>query len=116
MADAEPATTWVATGGHAEGLLGASPGLFDPTWGARALPAPPYYYPQLTMRVLALPATKDLAGIVESWELPPEAGTFRLLEPETPHVLMMVTTTEEMGAQTNSAGCGGSARSRSSCR
>jgi hypothetical protein len=27
-----------------------------------------------------------------------------LLEPESPHVLMMVTTTEEIGAQTNSAG------------
>ena len=94
--------TWVASA--APNDAGGTPGLFDPTWGARALPAPPYYYPKLTMRVLALPATKELAGVVAGWQPPPLVGTFRLLEPDRPHVLMMVTTSEEMGAQVNSAG------------
>jgi hypothetical protein len=114
----DTATTWVASASASasasgDGLgasLGASPGLFDPTWGARALPAPPYYYPQLTMRLLALPATPDLAGIVAALDAPPEVGSFRLLEPPPgqasfpPRVVMMVTTSEEMGAQINSAG------------
>lgn len=99
-----PATTntWVASATPA--MLGASPGLFDPTWGARALPAPPYYFPQLTMRMLALPATTALSDIVASWDVPPEVGSFQVLGAERPHVLMMVTTSEEMGAQVNSAG------------
>lgn len=88
----------------APGTLGASPGLFDPTWGARTIPAPPYYYPRLTMRVLALPATKALADIVAALEVPPQVGTVELLDPARPCVLMMVTTSEEMGAQVNSAG------------
>jgi hypothetical protein len=101
------ASTWIASAPQAAagtGNLGASPGSFDPTWGSRTIPAPPYYYPQLTMRMLALPATDDLASVVRSWDVPPEVGTFRLLEPTKSHVLMMVTTSEEMGAQTNSAG------------
>jgi hypothetical protein len=97
-----PSTTWVASARPTQ--LGASPGLFDPTWGARALPAPPYYFPQLTMRMLALPATAALADIVAAWDVPPEVGSFRLLGEVRPRVLMMVTTSEEMGAQVNSAG------------
>ena len=103
-ADPGSATTWIASASP-PGVDGtAPPGAgFDPTWGARAIPAPPYYYPQLTMRMLALPAT-NLSRIVESWQQPPEVGSFRLLEPDHPHVLMMVTTSEEMSSQVNSAG------------
>jgi hypothetical protein len=79
-------------------------GVFDPTWGARTLPAPPYYYPHLTVRVLALRATRDLARGLESWGPPSEVGSFRLIDPDQPLVLMVVTTSEEMGAQVNSAG------------
>jgi hypothetical protein len=105
--DTGAAATWIA--GAAPTGSGAAPAApsdatFDPTWGARALPAPPYYYPQLTMRTLALPATPALADVVAAWEVPPEVGSFRLLEPDRPHVLMMVTTSEEMSAQVNSAG------------
>ncbi|HEU4731218.1 MAG TPA: acetoacetate decarboxylase family protein [Kofleriaceae bacterium] len=99
--DAGAVTTWVASGAPA---ADKPPASFDPTWGARAIPAPPYYFPQLTMRLLGLPATARLADIVASWQPPPEVGRFRLLEPERPHVLMMVTTSEQMSAQVNSAG------------
>ena len=102
-ASAGSASTWIASA--SPGVDGAAPpgAGFDPTWGARAIPAPPYYYPQLTMRMLALPAT-NLARVVESWQQPPEVGSFRLLDPDNPRVLMMVTTSEEMSAQVNSAG------------
>ena len=100
------AATWIADGAaaHAPGDCTPPGATYDPTWGARAIPAPPYYYPQLTMRMLALPATRDLAGVITSWNVPPEVGSFRLLEPDRPRVLMMVTTSEEMSAQVNSAG------------
>src|SRR5204862_6626471 len=91
------ATTWVATGDA--GSPGAQPGLFDPTWGARAIPAPPYYYPQLTMRMLGLPVTDGLARAVRDWDPPPQVGTFELPPPDKRRVLMLVTTSEEMGAQ-----------------
>jgi hypothetical protein len=97
------ASTWVASA-EAGAAAGAQPGLFDPTWGARAIPAPPYYYPQLTMRMLALPVTDGLARVVRDWDPPPEVGTFELPPPDKRRVLMMVTTSEEMGAQINSAG------------
>ncbi|HEX7841430.1 MAG TPA: hypothetical protein VF469_28350 [Kofleriaceae bacterium] len=96
-------TTWVAD--ESSSPLGASPGAYDATWGSRGIPAPPYYYPQLTMRVLALPATRDgLTSVIEGWKVPPEVGSFTLPDGDPQHVLMMVTTSEEMGAQTNSAG------------
>lgn len=106
------ATTWVASASPSGTALGAEPGLFDPTWGTRALPAPPYYYPQLTMRLLALPATDGLARVVADLQPPPEVGSFRILGSDPPdgqaaprpRVIMMVTTSEEMGAQINSAG------------
>ena len=104
-ADSPDASTWIASASPVGPGGGPPPGAsFDPTWGARAIPAPPYYYPQLTMRMLALPATAGLADVVANWEVPPEVGRFRLLEEVRPHVLMMVTTSEEMGAQVNSAG------------
>src|SRR4029453_13840568 len=102
-ATARNATTWVATAPTSAD--GAPPqATFDATWAARSVPAPPYYYPQLTMRILALPATQDLVRVVESWQPPPQVGSFELLGADRPHVLMMVTTSEEMGAQINSAG------------
>lgn len=99
------ASTWVASGTTgATGGLGAQPGLYDPTWGARAIPAPPYYYPQLTMRMLALPVTDGIVQAVADWEVPPQVGRFELPPPDKRRVLMMITTSEEMGAQINSAG------------
>jgi hypothetical protein len=56
------------------------------------------------MRMLALPATTALSDVVASWDVPPEVGSFQVLGADRPHVLMMVTTSEEMGAQVNSAG------------
>jgi hypothetical protein len=101
-----PATagTWVASAPPSGAGGTASPGVFDPTWGSRGIPSPPYYFPQLTMRLLALPATRRLADVVAAWQPPPQVGSFRLLDPDRPHVMMMVTTSEEMGAQVNSAG------------
>lgn len=95
--------TWVERAPVGSGVT-ASPGAFDATWGSRGLPAPPYYYPQLTMRLLALPATADLAGVVAGWDPPAQVGRFELPPTDQQHVLMMVTTSEEMGAQQNSAG------------
>ncbi len=99
---------WV---GASDGPLGAQPHLFDPTWGARTLPAPPYYYPQLTMRLLALEVTSAQAieDAIRDLDPPEEVGHFEPYRPPgdppgPPFVLMMVTTSEEMGAETNSAG------------
>ncbi|HEY0476728.1 MAG TPA: hypothetical protein VGD37_04345 [Kofleriaceae bacterium] len=95
------AGTWVAS---APGEGGSSSGAaFDAAWGARGIPAPPYYYPKLTQRLLALPAS-GLGRIVESLQPPPEVGSFRLVDPAQPRVLMMVTTSEEASARVNSAG------------
>lgn len=71
---------------------------FEPTWGACALPAPPCHYAQLTARVLALPATQDLAGAIARWRPPPEVGSFRLPDAGPPRVLMVVTSCEDIGA------------------
>lgn len=96
------APSWVTSASPRTSPRGRT-ALFEPTWGARALPAPPYFYPQLTMRILALPATPALAGVVAALAPPPEVGQFRLLG-DRPHVLMLVTTSEQMAAQVNSAG------------
>ncbi len=104
------AASWIGAAAP-DGHLGAQPHLFDPTWGARSLPAPPYYYPQLTMRLLALQVTRaqDLEDAIRDLEPPEQVGRFEPYRPPgdppgPPFVLMMVTTSEEMGAQTNSAG------------
>jgi hypothetical protein len=95
---------WIATGSqdHENEKLRAT---FDPTWGARATPAPPYYYPQLTLRVLVLPAPGLAAAIQhQGWWPPAAAGQFRLCEGFEAAVLLVVATSEQMGAGGNSAG------------
>lgn len=101
------ALRWVV-GGLAEGAPHPEPPRsFDATWGARAVPAPPYYYPQLTMRFVPLEVTSesDLAAAIQAMDPPPQVGSLEPFKPfGAPLAIMMVTTSEEMGAQTNSAG------------
>jgi hypothetical protein len=89
------------------------PRSFDATWGARAVPAPPYYYPQLTMRFVPLEVTSEaaLAAAIQALDPPEQVGSLVPYKPPRPDkpdgepfVIMLVTTSEEMGAQTNSAG------------
>jgi hypothetical protein len=92
---------------HAPASDRPPPRSFDATWGARAVPAPPYYYPQLTMRFVPLEVTSEaaLAAAVQALDPPEQVGRLEPFKPSgTPFVIMMVTTSEEMGAQTNSAG------------
>ncbi|HEX8111462.1 MAG TPA: hypothetical protein VF516_27215 [Kofleriaceae bacterium] len=83
------------------------PHSYDATWGARGIPAPPYYYPQLTMRFVPLKVTseRDLVDAIQALEPPEQIGELAPFMPGgTPFVIMMVVTSEEMGAEVNSAG------------
>lgn len=105
--EAGGALRWIV-GGSAPGAAHTEPPRsFDATWGARAVPAPPYYYPQLTMRFVPLAVTSegDLQEAIAALDPPAEVGPLAPFQPKgRPFVIMMVTTSEEMGAQTNSAG------------
>jgi hypothetical protein len=60
---------------------------FDPTWGGDRAPAS-----QLAVRALELPATPQLARVVAGWQLPPEAGSMRLLDADRPRVVLVVSS------------------------
>jgi hypothetical protein len=95
--------TWIATG--ARGDEHTRKPAFDPTWGARAVAAPPYHYPEVTLRLLVLPAPGLGDAIEHQGFWPPSAaGGFRVVDGFEASVVMAVATADRMAAGGTSVG------------
>jgi len=82
---------------------------YDATWDARSIPAPPYDYPNLTARLLALPASRaTLQALLDDWFRETPVGRLELFPLDATgddaFVLLMITTSDEMSAGANDVG------------